>query len=114
MARSVLSVQQPTRDGLNATYTTPAAAGANEGVAFPNTGRETMHVKNASAGAVTLTIPTPLTIDGLAVADRTVSVPAGGDRFIGPFPGEYYNQSDGHVYVEFSAVASVSVAAIKV
>lgn len=111
MSRTALTVQVISRSGL-----APSFAAANtDGHAVPNDGRMFVHVKNASGSAVTVTIQTPGTVDGMAVADRTVSVAATtGERMIGPFPPSQYNQiaaDVGSIYVDFSAVASVSVAA---
>lgn len=55
------------------------------------------------ARIVTLVIAS--TVDGQAPANRTVSVPALGTRYIGPFPAEVYRQApDGKVYINVDAV----------
>jgi hypothetical protein len=112
VARVALTVQAPTRAGLNATYTTSMTAGAGNGVRYAYTGREALHVKNDSGGALTLTIKSALTVDGLAVADRTVTVPAGGARFVLPGTADVCKQTSGEVYIEFDVVTSISVAAV--
>lgn len=110
MPRTTLAIQPTTRDGLAAVYSAADAANGNE---FPNTGSEVIHVKNTSASPVTLTIPTPLVIDGLAVADRTVTIPAtSGDLFIGPFDNAFYGAS-GLVNLDWSSGTGVTVAVIK-
>lgn len=92
MARVAITPQAIVRTGLNATYTAALA----DGHGFTNSGRKkVIHVKNGGAGATVVTIPTPGTIDGLAIPDRTVSVPAGEDRFIGPFSELYENDDSG-------------------
>ena len=53
-----------------------------------------MHVKNAGGGGVVVSIDTPGTVDGLAIPSLDVTVPAGEERFIGPFPRNVYNQDD--------------------
>ena len=112
MARTALAVQNVTRGGL-----TPAYTAANvDGHSIPNSGRELVHVK-AGATPTTVTIQTPGTIDGMAVADRTVTVPASQERMIGPFPPEIYNQggaSGDQVFVDFSSVATITCGAFKV
>ena len=115
MARTVLAVQPTVREGLAASYTTATV----DGHAFSNAGRNVfLHVKNAGGVSTTVTIVTPGTVDGLAIPDRTVSIPAGADRFIGPFP-KTYEQVDSlldineAVYVNAAPQASVSYAAIK-
>jgi hypothetical protein len=52
-------------------------------------------------------------VDGLAIAERTVVVTAGESRKIGPFPPNIYNQSDGMVYLDYSAVTDVTVALMR-
>jgi predicted metal-dependent enzyme (double-stranded beta helix superfamily) len=76
-----------------------------------------MHVKNANAGTVTVTITTPGTVDGNAVADKVVTILTTAEKeFV--FPPAAYNQPDnatdrGMVYVDFSPFASVSVKATR-
>ena len=70
-------------------------------------------VKNASGGAVTVTLYTPGTVDGLAIADRTVSVTAAQTWLI-PLPAEVYGDPvTGLASFDLSAFASVSVAAVR-
>ena len=117
MARTELALQSTARTGLNPTY----SAATVDGFGINNASEQViLHVKNGNAAACTVTIQTPKTIDGLALPDLTVSVPATtGDRFIGPFPKALYNQVsvtpaiDEAVYVDFSIQASVTAAAIK-
>ncbi len=86
------------------------------GAVVDGDGRTVVHVKNGGAGPITVTVQTPEQRAGLDVAERQVQVPAGGDQFIGPFPIETYNRpaapDQGKVYVDFSAVTSVTVAAL--
>lgn len=111
MSREALTVQSVVRTGLEPAYT----AAVGDGHSVLNDGRLTfVHVVNGSGSEVTITIPTPGSVDGLAVADRTVAVPAGEERMIGPFPTATYNQADGTVHVDYSATTSVTVGAFKV
>ena len=101
---TALSVENIVRAGLEASYTAVATAGHT----FTNDGKRTViHVVNG-ATAMVVTIATPQTSDGLAVADRTVSVGSNEDHFIGPFPVAVYgstvtvtvdDQSDGTMAV---------------
>lgn len=109
MARTALTVQQIVPAGLAPTYT-PANVDGNS-VPGRHTGRF-VHVKNGSGASVTVTVPTPGTVDGNAIADRAVAIDAGADEFIGPF-GPVYQQSDGSVHLDYSAVASVTVAVLQ-
>jgi hypothetical protein len=108
MARSALTVQTIVKTGL-----ANALAAANvDGNSFANDGNTFLHVKNAGGSPITVTIQTPGTVDDLAVAERTVSVTNATEKMIGPFPPGIYNQS-GEVYVDYSAVTSVTVGAFK-
>jgi hypothetical protein len=63
---------------------------------------------NDSVSSVTLTMVTPQTVDGdLAVADRTVAVPAGEARYIRA-TATYRNPADGLVTITWSATADVT------
>ena len=54
-----------------------------------------------------MTIVTVANGQGLAVADRTLTVTAsGGDIFLGPFPPAIYNDSSGNV--EFTLATSIA------
>lgn len=115
MARASLTTQQVVRTGLTPSYTAAVADGdiIDSGAVF-------LHVKNASGVSVTVTIETPVTLDGLALADQAVAVPAAGERMIGPFPARTFQQpadaavGANRVLVNYSAVASVTRAVVKV
>ncbi len=110
MGRITETVQNVLRTGLAPTYYTVGTGGS----AFANTGREILHIKNAGGGSITLTVQTPGTQDSLAVADRTITITtAANGWFVGPFPVGVYNQSDGAVYLDYSGVASVTLAVLR-
>jgi hypothetical protein len=113
MARTDLTVQEIVKSGLEPSYTSASA----DGHAVANNGRTFLHVKNGGGSPITVTIQTSTTIEGLAVADQTVSVPASEERLIGPFSTHFEQPSGadkGKVYVDFSDVTSVTVAALRV
>lgn len=103
---ATLTVQDIVRTGLETTYADAAGGGDD----FANTGVEFIHIKNGSGSDITLTIVTTETIDGLAVADRTVVITAGEERMIGPFPCRWYGAS---VSLTYSDVTSLTLAIIK-
>ncbi len=109
MARETLTVQPVVRGGLTAGYTSMEASG----VAFANNGRTFMHLK-VGTGAATLTIITPNTVDGLAIADRTVTLPASTETFVGPFQPGVYNQTTDVVHVDVSTAGSVSIGVMRI
>jgi hypothetical protein len=117
MATNLIAVQDIARTGLEPTYT--AATSGADGDVWQNEGRRTfLHVKNGSGGSIDVTITTPNTVDGLAVADLVVAVPAGEERMIGPFPRIYEaydtdNSIESAIQATYSSVTSLTVAAIK-
>jgi hypothetical protein len=81
---------------------------------FVNNGDVVLHVKNTNASPRIVTITTPRTVDGVAVADPAITIPATtGDKIIGPFPPATFNNAGGLVYVDFDASTGVTIAAIQ-
>lgn len=114
MARTVLAAQQIVATGLEPVYT---AANA-DGHFFENDGNTILHVKNGSGADVDVTLQTPATQGGLAVAEQVVTVTAGEERFIGRLLPALYNRPTGgadagKVYVDFEAVDTVTVALLE-
>jgi len=70
-------------------------------------------VNNADASAHTVTLATPGTVDGLAVADRAVEVAAGTEAVI-PVTDRYRDSSTGRCAITYDAVTSVTVGVIRV
>ena len=91
MARTVLTVQDIVRTGLNPAY---VAGDATDNHSFSNEGHNVfLHVITTGTAAV-VTVVTPNTVDGLAIADLAVTMPATGERMIGPFPKALYDTID--------------------
>lgn len=114
MARTDVTTQRIVRTGLNVAMTAPVADGD-----IIDAGLVSLRVLNGSGSPITVTVQTPGTVLGdLAVADLAVSVPAAGQRDIGPFPSSVFAQpadaSVGplRVLVDYSAVASVTRAVV--
>lgn len=70
-------------------------------------------VKNDDASPHTVTLETPETFKGLAIADRQVAVAAGAEVAI-PVTNDYRNPSTGRAAITYDAVTSVTVAVIRV
>lgn len=105
MARTELTAQRIQRTGVSAAYT----AAIGDGHKFLFDKQAFVHIKNTNGSSRTLTIQTPGTVDGLAIADRTVTVAATtGDEMVGPFSTKYL-QSDDMVYIDYSETADVTV-----
>ena len=110
MPATVLTAAQSiVRAGLEAAYDACNA----DGNYFTNTGNEFIHIVNAAVADQTITIATPATVDGLAVADRAVAIPASEERMIGPFPASVYNDANSKVQMTFDAVVTLTIAVIK-
>ena len=112
-ARSLLAVQLLASSGL-----APVFAPANPaGFAMPNEyGRRVFAVvRNGGAAAIDVTVQMPYLVDGLSVAPRIVTVSAGEERWIGGLKAPFYNRRpDEVVWLDFSAVTNVTIAALRV
>lgn len=100
---------------VKTTGTTPAFAAADAAgdKVLPND-RGLFYIKNGGAGAVTVTVATPgLTKYGAELPDISVSIAAGAEGAIGPFPSDL-SGSDGYVSIAYSGVTSVTRAALTV
>ncbi len=86
-------------------------AAAGGGDAMPsNTGREFLHVKNGDASPITVTINSIKACDQGFDHNLVVTVPATGERIIGPFPVSRFTTTVG---ITYSAVTTVTVAAFR-
>lgn len=108
MARSTPATQDITADGLAAAMTAPSV----DGDIVDAGGGVFITVDNASGAPITVTLQTPSTSYGLAIADRAVTVAAGATKDI-PVPRYLRQPSDAatgpnQALVDYSAVASVT------
>ena len=106
MARVVNVVQKIDRDGLDEALTAGDATNHHE---FLNSGKEFLDVLNGDASPINVILITPGEVDGQAIDDRTVVVPATSRTKIGPFPPAQYNNSSGMVQFSISAETSVTL-----
>lgn len=93
----------------NALTWSAAEAGGDE---FANTGKELLLVTNGAGSPVTLTVSTSQTVDGLAVADKAIPIPAGETHVLGPWNKSLYNDVDGNVQLAWSSHTDVELAVI--
>lgn len=71
-------------------------------------------VKNGGGVPCTVTLVTPGTVSGLAVADSAVSIPAGQERLIGSLdPQVFLDPATNRCTVTYSATATVTAALIR-
>ena len=104
---AALTVQNLSRTAITPAY----SAAANGGDTFVNNGRTWIHAKNAGASAITATVAIGITVDGQSVNGLTFLVAGGGgDRKIGPFPGDIYN-SGGSVSLTYTTASGLTLGA---
>lgn len=114
MPRTALAAQQITAAGV-----VPVYSAANvDGHSFANDGNTILHVKNGGASSINVTVQTPQQVAGLDVAENIVAVAAGAERMIGRLRPATFNRPSGAVdpnvvYVDFSAITSVTVAVLE-
>lgn len=107
---AVLTVQSATRGGLISSFVGADVAGDS----FPNDGHTVLRVKNGSAASITVTLNSARPCSQGFDHDEPVSVPAGAEPDIGPFPTDRWNDVNGRMNVSYSAVTSVTVKAVRV
>jgi hypothetical protein len=101
--------------GLAPTYAT-AGAGGDE---YANDGKTYLHVKNGGGAPITVTVAAQqATVDDpqfgrIVPANRAFTVTNGAERIIPYVASGGYNNANGRVAVTYSAVTSVTVAAIR-
>lgn len=92
MADARLTPQVMTPGSVAPSYTAIVTANTYQ---VRNGGYTLLHFLKTGAGVATITVVTPNTVGGLAIAERTISVPATtGDKIAGPFPMAIYNNGD--------------------
>lgn len=107
---ALLTAQTSLRAANDLTF---VSATATTGDTFSNTGKEMILVNNGSGGSINVTITTPATVDGLAVADKVIAVGNTKVACLGPFPKGIYDDNDDLVTFVCSSVSSVTVAVIR-
>jgi len=96
VARTELTVQATSRDGLNVTNAYQAVAAADD-AAVVNDGATKIVISNASGSTVNIVFETPVTVlsEALAIADKTATLATAKVGIFGPFPAAYYNNPSG-------------------
>jgi hypothetical protein len=108
MARTLLPVEDVGRDGVT-TWALAQTIQIANGAKFRNTGREWLKISNATGGDASVTVPIPRLIDGMAVDPQPYTIPAGGLRYIPPFPTDPYNQVNEMVYIDTDTIVTMAV-----
>lgn len=111
MARASVSVIAISRAGKNISDANKTTIALADGIEFENTGKEFLYLENTDTSTCAVTIQTGRQVDGLAVADRTVTLQAAGTagdkQLVGPFSRKDYNQSGGKIFVDAATDAVV-------
>lgn len=99
--------------------TTAATTGAGDQVANPK-GTVMLMVTNGSGSSINVTLAAAATVrpasggfPPMTLANNVVAVGAGVTMLIGPIPKAFNNLTDGNVHITYSAVTTVTVAAIQ-
>lgn len=112
MAEIQLTVNGATPAGVQPTIQTGVAAAATDQYFIPADPRVLLRVSNGS-GDATMTIVTAGTVDGLAIADRAVTIPANETRLIANLDPKVYG-NEGRVELTFAAAdANIVLEAIR-
>lgn len=112
MAEVEKSAQTAVPTGVTPTF---IAAETEDTILIPNDGSVILEVRNTGEEDCKVTIKTPGTEGGLAIADQEVTVPKeSGVKVIGPFKRSLYNNSDEQLEVTFSKETGVTYAIVKV
>jgi len=102
-----LTVQTVSRTGVTPTY---QALGASD--TFANDGYTVLLIKNGHSADCTVTAAITRTVDGVAPAGKSITVPATtGEKLFGPFPSTDYGST---VTITTSHQTSMTAACFKI
>jgi hypothetical protein len=76
-----------------------------------NNGRTFLVFRNSSGSSCTATLDTPATINGLAIANPTVTVTNANDMVLGPFDPTIFNTAAGQVAITYSGSTNTTTVA---
>lgn len=97
--------------GITPTLVAAEAGGDN----FENSGRDFIHIKNGDAAAMDVTVDSQVDCNQGVDHDVVVNIPAStGEKFIGPFPKDRFNDEGGKVQITYSAVTGVTIGIVRV
>lgn len=104
---ALMTAQSPLHTGKQPTY---GAANASDTVKWNNSA-QFLIVKNGGGGSINVTVVVPGTKFGQNNPDIVVAVPAGEERWIGPFDQDMAD-SDNLITVQYSGTTSVTSALV--
>jgi hypothetical protein len=108
---ATLSTQVVALSGLAPTY----GAATSGGDKMECGERNFLHIKNGGGASITVTLDATAAVRGQSVADLTVTVPASGERMIGPVTADLFQSpTDGLCAIAYSGVTTVTVASVRI
>ncbi len=111
MPRTAIAVTESSKGGT--TLPAPTAADVANGNSVVNDGKTLVLASNAGASTRTITITPTATVDGLAPANRTVSLAASASKLLGPYEvgnyGDVLQISGDHADVKFQPLRVLGV-----
>jgi len=111
MAEVRIATEKLLPSGLTASYT--GSLSASNDYLINNDGTVILHFKKSAAVDAVITVETPYTVGGLAVAEQSFTCPAtSGDIFAGPFPPNIYNDGDHDLKFSTDDVDGLTVAVL--
>jgi hypothetical protein len=112
--RGLITPQSVDGDGLDPSWT----SASTDGHKFSNARKTVVVVKNDATSAGSVTFQTPGTVDGVAIADQTISVPASDMLFWHGAVSIYNRQAGGDldmVYLDIeSGTTNLSIAVLEI
>jgi len=111
MAVETLTVQSTLRTGAVVNLQSITQDG---GFRFKNDGHTVLLFTEVNAANCEITVTPVKTVDGLAVATRTVDVTASEQWILGPWAPEIYNDSDGYLNLTVEADEATSAVPVSV
>ena len=110
---ATLTVNTIDRLGTIADFASLLVAAAGGGDAFPNDGATFLVVQNNDASSKTVTVAflSTVTVDGQVPPNKQFTVSAGKTLIVGPWPQNFYSDTNGNVDLTYSAVTNVKVGA---
>ncbi len=113
MADVRIDVEKPSAAG--AAPTRNGSLSVSDTYLVRNDGQVLMLFEKANAVDCVVTVQTPVSVGGLAVAEQSFTVPAsGGDMAAGTFPASIYNDGSGDLRLTLSDIDGLTIAALRV
>jgi archaellum component FlaG (FlaF/FlaG flagellin family) len=112
MARTKIDKQTAGSVGAELTFAAVDATAAPNGNYFDTDGTDVVLIKNADSAPHTMTVDVPVIVDGVTVADRVVTIPAGKTHVFKP--KDVHRQSGGQVHLNFDSATLMTVAVLNV